>query len=208
MRSAVPLFCALASFALVSGFQSDAPITFDLKDPKGVTGMGIAIDGQLEPVRGFAGGISGSVTVDMKDPKKSSGKIVVESASTQLGSPNLTGAMHQSWCMDVAKYPTIEFEVTKVDKVKKGKDVEATAEISGNFTFHGVTKPLTATATVKYLAGKLKARGGVPKDGDLIQIHSKFSFNRLDFEVAPDLSTDLIGNKVDIDLAVTGVAIK
>jgi polyisoprenoid-binding protein YceI len=83
-----------------------------------------------------------------------------------------------------------------------------TAKVAGDFLFHGVTKPLTVDATVKYLPGKLKARGGVEKDGDIVQVYSKFSVNRLDFDVAPDLSTDLIGNKIDIDLAVTGIAVR
>jgi 3D (Asp-Asp-Asp) domain-containing protein len=96
----------------------------------------------------------------------------------------------------------------KVLEVKKGEGDTYTAKVAGDFLFHGVTKPLTVDATVKYLPGKLKARGGVEKDGDIVQVYSKFSVNRLDFDVAPDLSTDLIGNKIDIDLAVTGIAVR
>jgi polyisoprenoid-binding protein YceI len=120
----------------------------------------------------------------------------------------MTGAMHQSWCLDVKKYPTIEFSVKEVLEVKKGEGDTYTAKVAGDFLFHGVTKPLTVDATVKYLPGKLKARGGFEKDGDIVQVYSKFSVNRLDFDVAPDLSTDLIGNKIDIDLAVTGIAVR
>ena len=189
-------------------FQSQDTIAFDLKDPKGVTGLNISIDAPLEPVKGFANGVSGNLSFNLKNPEKSTGKIVIDAASTHIGSDNMTSAMHQAWCLDVAKYPTIEFAVTKVNKITKAKDGTFDAKVTGNFSFHGITKPLTVDAKLKYLPGKLKARGGVEKDGDLLQVHSKFSILRSDFDLAPDLSTDLIGNKIDIDLAATGVAIR
>jgi polyisoprenoid-binding protein YceI len=208
MRTTVLAPLLLASGIVFASVQSTTTIAFDLKDPKGVTGMSIAIDAPLEPIRGFAGGISGSVNYNLTDPSKSTGKLIVDADSVQLINPNMTSAMHQAWCLDVKKYPTIEFNVTKVDKVKKEKGGKVSARISGDFTFHGVTKPLSVDATILHLPGKLKARGGVEKDGDLLQIHTKFSINRLDYGVAPDLGLELIGNKIDLDLAVTGVAFK
>jgi len=208
MRTTVLAPLLLASGIVFASVQSTNTIAFDLKDPKGVTGMSIAIDAPLEPIRGFAGGISGNVNYNLADPSKSTGKLIVDADSVQLVNPNMTSAMHQAWCLDVKKYPTIEFNVTKVDKVKKDKGGKVSARISGDFTFHGVTKPLSVDATILHLPGKLKARGGVEKDGDLLQIHTKFSINRLDYGVAPDLGLELIGNKIDLDLAVTGVAFK
>jgi polyisoprenoid-binding protein YceI len=208
MRPTVVAPFLLASGLVFAGVQSTNLIDFDLKDPKGVTGMSIAIDAPLEPIRGFAGGISGSVRYNVSDPAKSTGKLVLDSSTVQLISPSMTAAMHQPWCLDVKKYPTIEFNVTKVEKVKKEKGGKINARISGDFTFHGVTKPLSVDATILHMPGKLKARGGVEKDGDLLQIHTKFSINRLDYGVAPDLGLELIGNKIDLDLAVTGVAFK
>ena len=157
MRSTVVAPLLLASCLVFASVQNQKAIDFDLKDPKGVTGMSLAIKSPLEPIRGFAGGISGNVSYNVADPSKSTGKIVVDSASTQLINPNMTAAMHQSWCLDVKKYPTIEFAVTKVDKVVKQKDGTISAKISGDFSFHGVTKPLTVDATIAYLPGQMIA---------------------------------------------------
>lgn len=170
--------------------------------------MAISIDAPLEPVRGFAGAISGSLTIDYKKPENSTGKIVVDSNAIQVGNPGMTHALQQPWCLDVQKYPTVEFEVTKVEKVKIGKDDTGKARITGNFTLHGVTKPLTVDANVHLLPGKLKTRGGIAKDGDLVQIFSKFSIKRSDFGIAKDLSTDMIGDTINIDIAATGISIK
>ncbi len=208
MRSAWLILLPAAALLIAATPQDPNAIAFDLDDPKGVTGMTIGIDAPLEPVRGFAGGITGNLLLNLKDPKKSTGKVIVAADSTELGRKNMTGAMHQGWCLDVKKYPTIEFSVKEVLEVKKGEGDTYTAKVAGDFLFHGITKPLTIDATVKYLPGKLKARGGVEKDGDIVQIYSKSSDNRLDFDQAPNLSTDLIGNKIDIDLALTGIAVR
>ena len=114
MRSAWLVLVPVSALLIAAVPQSKDAIAFDLDDPKGVTGMTIGIDAPLEPVRGFAGGITGNLLLNLKDPKKSTGKIVVAADSTELGRKNMTGAMHQSWCLDVKKYPTIEFSVKEV----------------------------------------------------------------------------------------------
>jgi polyisoprenoid-binding protein YceI len=116
--------------------------------------------------------------------------------------------MHGDWCLDVAKYPTIEFNVTKIANVKKAKDGSFNVSVTGDFKLKGVSKSITVPATVAYLPGKLKTRGGMAKDGDLIKVSSKFSIKRSDWNVSPDLSTDIIGDVIQIDLSTIGVAPK
>ncbi|MCB1134377.1 MAG: YceI family protein, partial [Verrucomicrobiae bacterium] len=63
--------------------------------------------------------------------------------------------------------------------------------ISGNFTLHGVTKNITVPATVS-------------KDGETIQITSKFDINRKDFGIVyPGKPDDLIRDEVVIELDLT-----
>lgn len=198
---------ALIVLAGTHAFMSSQ--TFDFKDPKGVNSIGISIDAPLEPVRGHTTGVSGNITFDPEHPEKSTGSIVVDTSKIQVGSVDMTGAMLQDWCLDAPKYPTISFEISKIKSVKKLKDGQWDATVDGTLKVKNVSKPLTVTATVALLPNKIKDRGGMEgKQGDLLQIKSKFSFNRLDFGVAPDLSTNLIGNKIDIDLAVIGVCPK
>ncbi|MFM9873908.1 MAG: YceI family protein [Fimbriimonadaceae bacterium] len=195
---------AVAATALTS---SPAPLSFDMKDPKGVSGLSFSIDSNLEPIFGQSSAIGGSISFDPANPEKSSGKIVVQSAGVETHSENLTSAMHQDWCLDVEKFPTIEFEVKKISNVVKKDDGSFAADVNGDFTFHGVTKNLNIKATATHLPDKLKDRGGVPgKKGDLLIIRSNFSFNRKDFNVAPDLA--LIGDTVDVKLATVGYTIK
>jgi polyisoprenoid-binding protein YceI len=197
----------LAATTAILGSAANT-VEFNMKDPKGVSGMAVSIDSLLEPVRGHATGISGQVIFDRDKPENSTGKIVVDAKSFQLGSKDLTDAMHGDWCLDVAKYPTIEFNVTKIANVKKAKDGSFNVSVTGDFKLKGVSKSITVPATVAYLPGKLKTRGGMAKDGDLIKVSSKFSIKRSDWNVSPDLSTDIIGDVIQIDLSTIGVAPK
>jgi polyisoprenoid-binding protein YceI len=199
---------ALVALASIVGFkQMGGAQSFSLQDPKGVSGLSISIDSKLEPVKGFANGVSGNVTFDPSKPSAATGTVVIDAASTYVASRGMTEAMHQDWCLDVAKYPTIEFKITKVTGVKAGKDGTYSAKVSGDFTLKGITKAMTVDATATHLPNMIKQRGGMPgKDGDLLVIRSNFSFKRSDFKIAPDLSTNVIGDRVDIGLSFVAVS--
>ena len=57
-----------------------------------------------------------------------------------------------------------------------------TADVTGTFTLHGVSKEITAPVKLTYLKDKLSAR--VPNlKGDLLVIRANFSINREDFDI-------------------------
>ena len=43
------------------------------------------------------------------------------------------------------------FEITKVSNIKSVADNKITAKVTGNYTMHGVSKEVTADATLTYL---------------------------------------------------------
>ncbi len=89
---------------------------------------------------------SGTLTLD---PAKLSGgsfdiRVPVDSVSTT--NAKLDGELKSPTWFDAAQYPTIEFKSEKI--VRTGHD---TALVTGDLTFHGVTKPVTLKA--KFNAG-------------------------------------------------------
>jgi Uncharacterized conserved protein len=201
---AIGLTLVAAGVALAARF---APMEFDLRDPKGVSGMSLRIDSPLEPVHGYAGGVSGSIAFDPTDPARSTGKVAVTAKEVFLGSAGMTEAMHEEWCLDVENHPTIEFDVTRVRDVREEGVGRWSATVDGELTIKGVTRPLTAPATVTHVAGGIKRRGGMAGvEGDLLVIRSRFSFDRLDFGIAPDLNPNVIGRTVEVDLSVVGAS--
>lgn len=146
---------------------------------------------------------------DAANPANSSGKIIVQTAEVKTSSERMTERMIGDACLDAEKYPTIEFEITKVSNVTKSANGVYSADVAGKFSMHGVSKNINIKATASHLPDMIQKRGGMPgKKGDVLIIRSKFSINRLDYAVMPDFPTEVIGDKVEVDLASAGVMVR
>jgi polyisoprenoid-binding protein YceI len=87
-------------------------------------------------------GASGTLTLNPKDVAKTSFDISVPANSVSTTNTKLDGELNSPEWFDTAKYPTIEFKSEKV--VRTGPK---TAKVTGELTFHGVTKPETLNVT-------------------------------------------------------------
>lgn len=87
---------------------------------------------------GLFSGATGSLTYDAAHPEASRLNVSIPVASVQTTSAKLTDELHGADWFDAARYPTATFVSTKVVPTGAG-----TAAVTGNFTLHGVTRPLT-----------------------------------------------------------------
>ena len=95
------------------------PIKFDFKDPKSVNNVIFQMDAPLESINGSGDGISGMVHFDPNDPSSTQGTILLDSASLHVGNPVLKEHIHGSDWMNVKKYPTISFKLSKLENIRK-----------------------------------------------------------------------------------------
>ncbi|AYJ87753.1 polyisoprenoid-binding protein [Sphingomonas paeninsulae] len=84
---------------------------------------------------------SGKLIIDPKNLATTKVSISVPVASVQTTSDKLTGELKSADWFDATKYPTMTFVSTKVTSTSA-----TTADITGNLTLHGVTKPVTIEA--------------------------------------------------------------
>lgn len=82
--------------------------------------------------------VSGTLTLDPSKPDASKVDITIATNSVEVPNAKLKEELDGAQWLDAAKFPTITFKSTKV--VATGAD---TADVTGDFTLHGVTKPLT-----------------------------------------------------------------
>src|SRR5437667_9218088 len=136
--------------ASVAATASAAPLEFDFKDPKGVNNVVFKTDAPLESINGTATGISGTVTFDPDNPGAVKGKIIVQANSLHLGNPMQKEHLHSDKWLDVAKYPEITFEVESAKNLKTQANV-TTADVTGKFGLHGVTKSITVPVKMTFL---------------------------------------------------------
>src|SRR5580698_1481156 len=96
----------------------------------------------ISNVQGEFTKVTGTVTLDEQDISKStvSASIDVNSLDTRV--QHRDDDLKSDHFFDVAKFPTITFQSTKI--VSSG---EGTAKMTGNLTLHGVTKEVTFDVT-------------------------------------------------------------
>jgi polyisoprenoid-binding protein YceI len=182
-----------------------APQSFDFKDPKGVNNAVFKLDAPLESINGSASGIGGTVNFDPENPAATTGKIVVTTASLTVPNPMQNGHMHSDKWLDAAKYPEITFEAKSLANVKTEGNV-TTADATGTFTLHGVSKEITAPIKLTYLKDKLGDR--VPNlKGDLLVIRANFVINREDFDINKGQYEDKVSTNIDLSLSIAGASV-
>jgi polyisoprenoid-binding protein YceI len=92
----------------------------------------------VSTVRGTFAKYDATVTLD-EDLAKSKVEASIDAASIDTNEANRDNHLRSPDFFDVAKYPTITFKSTKVEKAGDG------LKVSGDLTLHGVTKPVVLT---------------------------------------------------------------
>lgn len=134
----------------------------------------------ISPFAGTFSGAAGSLTIDPAKPEAATVNVTVSTASVQTTSTKLTGELNSADWLDTAKFPTATFRSTSVRTMGAG------AEIQGELTLHGVTKPVTLRA--RLFGAGANAMSKKPSVGFL----GRIAIKRSDFGVTkyPTLVSD------------------
>lgn len=150
LAPAALLIGALALAPLVA--QNATPQRPGQPDPARVTAGSYTIDGNHTQAvfaydhfgftsnAGIISGFTGALTLDPKKPEASTLTVDIPVATLQTGIPKFQEHLASADFFDFAKFPTAKFVSTSV------KVDGTTADITGNLTLHGVTKPITLDA--------------------------------------------------------------
>jgi polyisoprenoid-binding protein YceI len=192
------LLCALMAAALVSPALAQAPPPFvPEKDPAKVKDGAYVVEPDHTRVMfgishksfttfyGEFRDVSGTLNLNTKNPAASTFdlKVPVKTISTQIEHLN-EELRHKPW-LDADTWPEITFKSTAVKPTGSG-----TADVTGNFSFHGVTKPLT-------LHVKFNAAGDDPNDHYYVAGFTVTGgFERSDFGFKT--AVPMIGDHIDL----------
>lgn len=89
-------------------------------------------------------GATGALGLDPANLAATTLDISIPVASVSTTNTVLDGELKSAGWFDAAQFPTIAFKSTKVTVTSP-----ATAQVTGDLTFHGVTRPVTLDATFK-----------------------------------------------------------
>ncbi len=135
--------------------------------------------------------VTGQVVFD-KEAKSGSVDITIDMKSVDTGSALFDEHIQAEDFLDTAKYPTATFKSTKV--VFNG---DKPAEIHGNLTMKGVTKPVTLTVT-SFLAmpHPMQKKDAIGADAFVVVKRTDFNMGKY----APH-----VGDEVRIDIALEAI---
>ncbi|WP_127078982.1 YceI family protein [Rhodomicrobium lacus] len=86
-------------------------------------------------------GVSGKLTLAPASIEKSSLDIRIPTKSVSTSNAKLDGELKAADWFDAAKFPEITFKAKQIERTG-----DRTAKVTGDLTFHGVTKPVTLDA--------------------------------------------------------------
>ena len=148
----------------------------------------------ISNVQGEFTKVSGTVQLDDQDISKSTVNATIDVASLDTRVQHRDDDLKSDHFFDVAKYPTITFQSTKITKT--GDD---SSKMTGNLTIHGVTKEVTfdVTGPTKVIQAMGTRRGA----------SATTKINRQDFGITYMSNTlpggdQMIGDTVTITLDV------
>jgi len=186
---------ALAGLAAALALPASAGTTTYQIDPRhSSAGFGVT-HLMISTVRGEFHGVTGTVVVDDSDVSKSSVNVTIDATSVDTREPDRDKHLKSEAFFDAAKYPTITFQSTKVDRNNDG-----TLKITGDLTIRGVTKTAVLTATLP--KPPIKDPWGLQRTA----ASATTKLNRQDFGVAWNQKLDsggvVVGDDVNITLDV------
>lgn len=153
-RTTILFFAALALFLPTSN-RVHAATYYIIGAPESDSVI-FASDAKLEFIEGKTNSIVGTITFDPANSQSIvSGRLRVDAASLKTGIELRDEHMRERH-LHTAQFPYIEFVLKSVTGLPPQLAIATTDSflISGDFTVHGKTLPITAPATVELLPGK------------------------------------------------------
>jgi polyisoprenoid-binding protein YceI len=185
----------LAGLAAALALPASAGTTTYQIDPRhSSAGFGVT-HLMISTVRGEFHGVTGTVVVDDSDVSKSTVNVTIDATSLDTREPDRDKHLKSEAFFDVAKYPTIAFQSTKVERNNDGS-----LKITGDLTIRGITKTAVLTTTVP--KAPIKDPWGLQRTA----ASASTRINRQDYGVAWNQKLDsggvVVGDDVNITLDV------
>lgn len=150
----------------------------------------------VSTVRGEFGKTTGTVHLDDADLTRSSVEATIDAATVSTRNPDRDAHLRSPDFFDVARYPTITFRSTKVQKAAAGA-----LAVSGDLTLRGVTRPVTLDVTI---SPEVKGMGGETRRA----FSATTRINRQDYGLRWSKAVEagpVVGDEVTISIDVEAV---
>ena len=139
MKHVLRFALAILTLAALQSVAFADPVTFNVD--KSHSEVGFDVRHFFSKVHGRFNSFTGKIVFDEKTPANISIEASADANSIWTDNERRDGHLKSADFFDAEKFPTISFRSTKVVAAGKNK-----YKITGDFTMHGVTKPVTFDA--------------------------------------------------------------
>ena len=154
--------------------------------------IGFKIRHLVSHVPGTFTKVTGTINVDQANLENSSVEAIIDINSLNTANEKRDGHLKSPDFFDVAKFATASFKSTSWKKTG-----ENTYDVTGDFTLHGVTKPITLHTTVLGFAPGMKP-GSTTSGWEITA-----TINKSDFGVnGPAMLGKALGDEVALEIQV------
>jgi polyisoprenoid-binding protein YceI len=181
------VFASLVGLAGAAGVASAEPATYNVDPNHTYPSFEADHNGGLSIWRGNLRSTKGTIHLD-RAAHTGDVDITVDAASIDFGNEKLNAHVKSDAMFDVAKFPTATYQ----GKISKFKG-DAPAEVDGNLTLHGVTKP------VKLTINSFLCKPNMQTKKEICGADTSATFNRADFGIN---FGQQFGFKMDVRLAI------
>jgi len=182
-----------AVLTLITGSALAAPVTYEVDPAHTYPSFAADHMGGLSVWRGKFDKSSGTIVLD-KDKSTGSVDITVDTSSIDFGHEKLNEHAKGPDMFDVTKFPTATYK-GKLASFKNG----APTEVQGEFTLHGVTKPLTLKIN------QFLCKPNPMTKKEVCGADASATFNRKDYGLG---FGDAYGFKMDVALEIQVEAVR
>lgn len=186
----IPLVLIARMFGLVLGLTlalpvAARPVAYGL-DPAGST-VGFVVAFGASPLRGSMPVTKADLLLDFDAVANSRVAVTLSSRGATMGFPFAAEALKSPGVLDAARHPTLRFQSTRVRANGDG------AQIEGNLTVRGVTRPVILQAVI------WRQQGSAVGNRDRLTIRLTGTLSRADFGATG--WPNMVGDAVALDIS-------
>jgi polyisoprenoid-binding protein YceI len=154
----------------------------------------------ITTVKGRFGKVSGTITVDERNPDRSRVEAEIEAASIDTRAEQRDQHLRSADFLDVGNYPQITFSSRRVEGSSRNPGDEF--RVIGDLTIRGTTREVTLDAVYEGI-------GKDPWGGERVSFSARTKIDRRDFGLTWNQALEtggiLVGNDIKISLEVQAV---
>lgn len=161
------------------------------------------IDSPIEPIVGYAKGISGTIDFDPVHLELSHGFILVDVSSVQFANEGYTRTA-QGYALNGQTYPQLKLVVKSVFNARKIGTNTYRATVLADFICRGISQPKRLDVFASYFPGRAEERTGGNFKGDLLVLRTHFDVSRSAHGISNGIPSEMVDDKIRVDVAVVG----